>query len=123
RLIAEHNVDCWLVNTGWTGGKFGTGSRMPIKATRALLEAALSCTLKDQPMRRDEIFGFDVPTAVDGVDAKILNPRDTWADKTAFDATAAGLVAMFTGNFAKFEGHVDAEVRAAGPALRVRAAE
>src|SRR5690606_35924207 len=74
-LIAKHDVDCWLVNTGWTGGKFGVGHRMPIKATRALLNAALSGKLKDQPMRLDPAFGFEVPTALEGVDPKILDPR------------------------------------------------
>ena len=114
-LIAAHNVDCWLVNTGWTGGKFGTGSRMPIKATRALLDAALSGKLKTQPMRRDAMFGFEVPLALDGVDPKILNPRDTWADKAAYDAQAKALVEMFIKNFAKFEAYVDANVKAAAP--------
>lgn len=123
KLIAEHNVDCWLVNTGWTGGKFGTGSRMPIKATRALLNAALSGELKHQPMRTDPVFGFQVPLALPGVDAKILNPRETWADPKAYDAMAATLVEMFTKNFAKFEAHVDADVRAAGPGLQRQAAE
>jgi phosphoenolpyruvate carboxykinase (ATP) len=117
-LIAKHGVDCWLVNTGWTGGKFGVGSRMPIKATRALLNAALSGDLKGQPMRIDPIFGFQVPVALDGVDAKILNPRDTWADKAAYDAQAKALVDMFQKNFGKFESHVDADVKAAAPALR-----
>ncbi len=88
QLIAKHNVDCWLVNTGWTGGKFGTGRRMPIKATRALLDAALSGKLKNQPMRVDATFGFEVPLALEGVDAAILNPRETWADKAAYDAQA-----------------------------------
>jgi phosphoenolpyruvate carboxykinase (ATP) len=117
KLIAEHNVDCWLVNTGWTGGKFGTGSRMPIKATRALLNAALSGKLKGVPMRVDPIFGFEVPTALEGVDSKILNPRETWADPKAYDATATALVEMFTSNFAKFAEHVDASVLSAGPAI------
>jgi len=117
-LIARHGVDCWLVNTGWTGGKFGTGSRMPIKATRALLNAALSGTLKSQPMRIDPIFGFQVPVALEGVDSKILNPRETWADKAAYDAQAKALVGMFQTNFGKFESHVDADVKAAAPALR-----
>jgi phosphoenolpyruvate carboxykinase (ATP) len=117
-LIARHKVDCWLVNTGWTGGKFGTGRRMPIKATRALLDAALSGALKSQPMRTDPLFGFQVPTALPGVDPAILNPRDTWADKAAYDAQAQALVDMFNKNFAKFEVHVDADVKAAAPALR-----
>jgi phosphoenolpyruvate carboxykinase (ATP) len=121
KLIAEHNVDCWLVNTGWTGGKFGVGHRMPIKATRALLDAALSGKLKSQPMRKDARFGFEVPTSLEGVDPQILNPRETWADKAAYDATARALVDMFNKNFGKFESHVDADVRAAAPAMKMAA--
>ncbi|MBX9589701.1 MAG: phosphoenolpyruvate carboxykinase [Hyphomonadaceae bacterium] len=117
-LIAKHNVDCWLVNTGWTGGKFGVGKRMPIKATRALLDAALAGSLKSQPMRTDPLFGFQVPVALPGVDPAVLNPRETWADKAAYDAQARALVDMFQKNFQKFEGHVDADVKAAAPALR-----
>ncbi|MEZ5854964.1 MAG: phosphoenolpyruvate carboxykinase [Hyphomicrobiaceae bacterium] len=121
KLIADHKVDCWLVNTGWTGGKYGVGQRMPIKATRALLEAALTGKLKGQPMRKDPMFGFEVPTSLEGVDAKILNPRETWADKAAYDAMARSLVDMFAKNFAKFEGHVDADVKAAAPTLSLAA--
>ncbi len=121
RLIADHNVDCWLVNTGWTGGKYGTGSRMPIKATRALLDAALSGSLKSQPMRTDPMFGFQVPLSLAGVDPAILNPRETWADKAAYDAQASALVDMFNKNFAKFEAHVDADVKAAAPAIKLAA--
>jgi phosphoenolpyruvate carboxykinase (ATP) len=117
-LIAKHKVDCWLVNTGWTGGKFGVGHRMPIKATRALLDAALSGSLKSQPMRIDSIFGFEVPLSLAGVDAAILNPRETWADRAAYDMQAKVLVEMFNKNFAKFEAHVDADVRAAAPTLK-----
>ncbi|HAH08671.1 MAG TPA: phosphoenolpyruvate carboxykinase (ATP), partial [Alphaproteobacteria bacterium] len=114
-LIAEHKVDCWLVNTGWTGGAFGTGSRMPIKVTRALLNAALAGSLVKAPMRTDPFFGFQVPSDVPGVEARILNPRETWADKSAYDAQAKKLVAMFIENFKKFEDHVTPEVRAAAP--------
>jgi phosphoenolpyruvate carboxykinase (ATP) len=117
RLIAEHKVDCWLVNTGWTGGKFGTGSRMPIQVTRALLTAALSGDLKGQAMRTDPVFGFQVPLGLPGIDARILIPRDTWADKVAYDVMAARLVEMFTANFARFADHVDADVRASGPVM------
>jgi phosphoenolpyruvate carboxykinase (ATP) len=117
-LIARHDVDCWLVNTGWTGGKFGTGSRMPIKATRALLNAALGGSLRNQPMRTDPMFGFQVPLSLPGVDPKILNPRETWASPEAYDAQARALVDMFNKNFAKFERHVDTDVLAAAPALR-----
>ncbi len=114
-LIAEHNVDCWLVNTGWTGGAYGTGNRMPIKATRALLSAALDGSLSTAPMRVDPHFGFEVPTAVPGVDPSILDPRSTWADKDAFDAQAQKLVGMFIANFAKYEAHVGDDVKAAAP--------
>src|SRR5207253_3399403 len=116
-LIAQHNVECWLVNTGWTGGKYGTGSRMPIKATRALLNAALDGSLKSVEFRKDPNFGFDVPVAVPGVDGGILDPRSTWADKDEYDRTAAKLVDLFVENFAQFEGHVDEGVRQAAPKI------
>ncbi|MGO4831318.1 phosphoenolpyruvate carboxykinase (ATP), partial [Rhizobiaceae sp. 2RAB30] len=117
QLIAEHGVDCWLVNTGWTGGAYGTGRRMPIKATRALLAAALDGSLKDAEFRTDPNFGFAVPVAVPGVDPSILDPRSTWADKSAYDAQARRLVGMFVDNFGKFEAHVDASVLGAAPRL------
>ena len=113
--IAKGGVRCWLVNTGWTGGKYGTGSRMPIKATRALLNAALDGSLNHVEFRTDPNFGVEVPVSVPGVDARILNPRDTWADKSEYDATAAKLVTLFTNNFARFADHVDAGVRDAAP--------
>jgi phosphoenolpyruvate carboxykinase (ATP) len=113
--IAKGGVSCWLVNTGWTGGKYGTGKRMPIKATRALLNAALDGSLNGVEFRLDENFGFEVPVSVPGVDSAILNPRDTWADKADYDATAAKLVKLFIDNFAKFEAHVDEGVRDAAP--------
>jgi len=113
--IAKGGVHCWLVNTGWTGGKYGVGSRMPIKATRALLNAALDGSLHNVDYRRDPNFGFDVPVSVPGVDSAILNPRDTWADKLEYDVTAARLVDLFNANFAKFADHVDAGVRASAP--------
>ena len=115
KRIAEGSVDCWLVNTGWTGGKYGVGKRMPIKATRALLNAALDGSLKNAEFRKDPNFGFDVPVAVPGVDSAILDPRQTWADKDAYDQTAAKLVDLFVANFAEFEAHVDEGVRQSGP--------
>jgi phosphoenolpyruvate carboxykinase (ATP) len=113
--IAKGGVDCWLVNTGWTGGKYGVGKRMPIKATRALLNAALDGSLKNVEFRKDPYFGFDVPVAVPGVDTSILNPRDTWSDKDEYDATAKKLVNLFIDNFAKFAEHVDQGVKEAAP--------
>lgn len=114
-LIAKHNVSCWLVNTGWTGGRYGEGNRMPIKATRALLGAALDGSLSGADMRTDENFGFEVPTAVQGVDTAILTPRETWQDKDAYDNQAQTLVQMFVDNFDKFTNHVGDDVRAAAP--------
>lgn len=116
-LIGHHDADCWLVNTGWTGGGYGAGHRMPIKTTRALLAVALDGTLAGSAMRIDPYFRFRVPVAAPGVDARILNPRDTWADKASYDAQARKLVSMFRENFSKFEGHVGADVVQAGPVL------
>jgi phosphoenolpyruvate carboxykinase (ATP) len=117
-LIAEHKVDCWLVNTGWTGGAYGVGKRMPIKETRALLAAALDGSLAAVDFRTDPNFGFQVPVELNGVDNKILNPRDTWADKAAYDAQAQKVVNMFIENFEKFLDKVDPEVRDAAPGMR-----
>ena len=111
--IAASGASCWLVNTGWTGGAYGVGRRMPIAATRTLLSAALAGRLADATCRRDPNFGFEVPVAVPGVDAALLDPRGTWADPAAYDAQAARLVAMFAENFAQYEAHVGEDVRAA----------
>lgn len=121
QLIGEHGVDCWLVNTGWTGGKFGVGSRMPIKATRALLDSALSGQLRDVEMRIDPRFGFQVPMVVEGVEPALLDPRSTWTDTGAYDAQAHELVEMFRKNFKIFEAHVDEDVLSAGPQMQVAA--
>jgi phosphoenolpyruvate carboxykinase (ATP) len=121
KLIAEHNVDCWLVSTGWTGGQYGEGRRMPIKATRTLLAAALNGSLNNADFRTDPYFGFQVPNSVPGVEPHLLHPRKTWRDKAAYDASAAKLVKMFQENFAKFEEHVGADVRAAAPEVRIAA--
>ncbi|MEO1066330.1 MAG: phosphoenolpyruvate carboxykinase [Pseudomonadota bacterium] len=120
-LIAKHDVKCWLVNTGWTGGAHGVGSRMPIKETRALLSAALDGSLNGVEFRTDPNFGFEVPVEVAGVDNKILTPRETWEDKAGYDAQAEKLVAMFIENFAKFEGHVDNAVKGAAPTSAIAA--
>nr|WP_246482042.1 phosphoenolpyruvate carboxykinase [Methylorubrum zatmanii] len=114
-LMAEHGVDCWLVNTGWTGGGVGTGRRMPIRVTRRLLTAALDGSLAGAEFRRDPYFGFAVPVEVPGVETQVLSPVETWTNKTAFADTATRLVAMFRENFKRFESHVDADVRAAEP--------
>ena len=112
-LIARQGATCWLVNTGWTGGAHGVGRRMSIRDTRALLAAALDGTLARAPMRKDPFFGFAVPTACPGLDARVLDPRATWADGAAYDAAARDLVARFERNFESFAGDVDAGVRRA----------
>jgi phosphoenolpyruvate carboxykinase (ATP) len=117
QLIAEHKADCWLVNTGWTGGKYGVGRRMPIKVTRTLLSAALDGSLANVEMRIDPHFRFRVPVAVPGVDSTILNPRNTWADREAYDEMARKLAQMFRENFKKFEKHVGDDVLSAAPGL------
>ncbi|MGB8313212.1 MAG: phosphoenolpyruvate carboxykinase [Aestuariivirga sp.] len=120
-LIAKHDVKCWLVNTGWTGGPYGTGHRMPIKATRALLAAAMNGELDNAEHRTDPHFGFAVPKAVASVDEKILNPRETWADKQAYDTQARKLVSMFVKNFDTFKGHVGPDVMDASPQMALAA--
>ena len=111
KRIETSGATCWLVNTGWTGGPFGTGRRMPIKATRALLTAALDGSLNNVEFRRDPNFGFEVPVSVPGVEDKLLDPRQTWADGAAYDAQAEKLKGMFRENFKKYEAKVDQAVR------------
>ena len=101
--IAKSGASCWLVNTGWTGGAYGTGNRMPIKATRALLSAALGNQLDTVEYRRDANFGFEVPIAVTGVDDMLLNPRQTWESPENYDAQAAKLLTMFEENFVQYQ--------------------
>ena len=110
--IARHGATCWLVNTGWTGGAYGKGSRMPIGATRALLTAALDGTLNAGDFRKAPNFGFEVPTSAPGVADLLLEPRRTWDDVDAYDAQAAKLVEMFADNFEQYVAHIDDDVRA-----------
>ena len=119
--IKKHNVDVWLVNSGWTGGKYGVGRRMPIKATRTLVTAALNGSLKNADFRTDPYFGFAVPTSVPGVEPHLLNPIKTWQNKAEFDKTARELVGMFQKNFTKFEKDVTPDVKAAAPEVRIAA--
>ena len=118
-LIHKYDVNCWLVNTGWSGGPVGEGDRMPIKATRALLSAALDGTLNSAEMRKDQFFGFEVPLLVDGVDETILVPRNTWSNKDNYDAQAKKLVDMFNNNFSIFEKHVDEDIINAAPKINL----
>ena len=113
--LERHGADVWLVNTGWTGGPFGEGERMPIAATRALLDAALSGELASAEYRTDELFGFEVPVSVSGVDSSLLDPRSTWRDPEAYDRKARELARMFRDNFEQFAADAGEAVTAAGP--------
>jgi phosphoenolpyruvate carboxykinase (ATP) len=112
--LDRHAPAVWLINTGWTGGAFGEGRRMPIAATRALLHAVLSESLHDAPYREDPVFGFRVPLSAPGVDASLLDPRSTWADPEAYDRAARELARKFRENFERHED-APAAVVAAGP--------
>jgi phosphoenolpyruvate carboxykinase (ATP) len=113
--IHQHDVRVWLVNTGWTGGPYGVGHRMSIGHTRALLRAALEGKLDGVPTIRHPVFGLEVPREAPGVPGEVLDPRQTWADKEAYDRQARKLAAMFVENFRGFEGDASSEVLAAGP--------
>jgi phosphoenolpyruvate carboxykinase (ATP) len=112
--IERHGVKVWLVNTGWTGGPFGVGKRMPLPYTRAIVNAAIDGLLDTAETFQEPAFGFHVPTAVPGVPPQILNQRETWPDTAAYDAQAAALARMFKENFAQFADMVSAEVSKAG---------
>ena len=113
--IAKHQTRVWLVNTGWTGGPYGTGSRMKIAYTRAMITAALSGQLDGVKYQKDSIFNLDLPTTCPGVPDSVLDPRGTWPDKNAYDEQAKKLAGMFLENFKAFEKDVDPAVKAAGP--------
>ena len=113
--IAKHKSHVWLVNTGWTGGAYGVGKRMKIAHTRAMINAALSGALDNVAVQRDPIFNLDVPVSCPDVPAEVLNPRNTWPDKAAYDAQAAKLAKMFVDNFKTFEATASPAVKAAGP--------
>jgi len=111
--IARHKTNCWLVNTGWTGGAYGVGSRMKIGHTRAMLRAALEGKLADIPMTPDPNFGVLVPNNCPDVPKDVLNPKSTWSDKTAYDKTAHEVARMFEENFKEFEPEVSDSVKEA----------
>jgi phosphoenolpyruvate carboxykinase (ATP) len=113
--IQQHNATCWLVNTGWSGGPYGVGSRMSIKHTRAMIRAILNGSLAQVETRPDPIFGVGVPVSVPGVPEEVLTPRNTWADKDAYDVKAHDLARRFNDNFKKYEAGVSEAVRAVAP--------
>ncbi len=113
KRLNEHQAACWLVNTGWSGGKFGVGKRMSIKISRALVHAALNGDLDRVEFVKEPAFGLQIPVSCPGVPSDVLNPRNAWADKEAYDAQAAELASRFEANFHQFEA--PEAVRAAGP--------
>jgi len=112
--LREHDAKVWLINTGWSGGPYGTGERIKLKYTRAIVQAALTGELDESDTRRDPIFGLAVPTEINRVPANVLNPRSTWSDPAAYDAQARRLAGMFRENFEKI-GNVDVATKNAGP--------
>jgi phosphoenolpyruvate carboxykinase (ATP) len=115
RLIEQHGSDVWLVNTGWTGGAYGVGTRMKLAHTRKMVHALLQGDLAKGKTVVDPVFGLAVPTEIAGVPKSVLQPRETWSDQGAYDAQAKKLAGMFQENFKKFESFVSDAVRAAGP--------
>jgi phosphoenolpyruvate carboxykinase (ATP) len=115
QLIEQHHVDVWLVNTGWTGGAYGVGTRMKLSHTRKMVQALLRGDLATAKTTLDPTFGLAVPTEIAGVPKSVLKPRETWKDTAAYDAQAKKLGGMFRENFKKFESFVSDAVRSAGP--------
>lgn len=115
KKMKESGVNVWLINTGWTGGPYGTGSRMKLKYTRAMITAALNGELDNVAFVNHEIFGLAVPQSCPNVPEEVLNPRNTWADKAAYDAKAKELAQSFRNNFAKFEEFANDEIMAGAP--------
>jgi phosphoenolpyruvate carboxykinase (ATP) len=114
-LLKKHNAQVWLVNTGWSGGPYGVGSRMKLPYTRAMVRAALSGELEKEDTVTDPIFGLHMPVHVDDVPNGVLNPRNTWKDSAAYDAQAKKLAAMFQENIKKFGAAVSDAILKAGP--------
>jgi phosphoenolpyruvate carboxykinase (ATP) len=110
--IAKHDVTCWLVNTGWSGGAYGVGKRMAIGHTRTMVNAALDGSLKNATFETEPFFGLSIPSALGGVPSDVLNPRNAWPDKSAYDAQAKKLAGLFFENFKKFEAHASPGVKA-----------
>jgi phosphoenolpyruvate carboxykinase (ATP) len=113
--MARHHVNCWLVNTGWSGGPYGVGDRMKIAYTRAMVTAALNGSLANVPTEEDPFFGVHIPTSCPNVPAEVLKPRNVWKDKASYSDHAKKLAAMFRKNFKQFEEFVTEEVKKAGP--------
>lgn len=115
--MARNNVDCWLINTGWTGGKYGTGQRCPLRYTRAIVDAVHDGSLAQATYEAFPVFNLNIPTAVKGVPREVLDPRLAWKDVDAFEREVGKLASMFRKAFALYEDDVDEKVRLAGPQL------
>lgn len=120
KKMSESDVNVWLINTGWSGGEYGTGSRIKLKYTRAMITAALEGKLDDQAYNTDEIFGLRMPSSCPDVPDEILNPKNTWEDKSAFDAKANELARSFVKNFQAFESNASDEIMSAAPKVMVK---
>jgi phosphoenolpyruvate carboxykinase (ATP) len=114
--MQRHNTRVWLVNTGWIGGAYGTGKRIKLGHTRAIIDAIHDGTLAQTKRQRDPVFGFEVVAECPGVPPQLLVPRETWGDTGAYDASAAKLANLFRENFKAYEGGVSVEVKSAEPA-------
>ena len=117
KKIKEHSVDVWLVNTGWTSGSYGVGSRFRLDHTRAIIDAIHEGSLAGARFESDDVFGLAVPDSVPGVPSELLQARAAWDDKEAYDATARKLAGMFVKNFEKFSDEASAEVLEAAPRI------
>jgi phosphoenolpyruvate carboxykinase (ATP) len=115
--VRQHGVDCWLINTGWSGGTYGEGERMSIAHTRAIVDAVLSGHLKSVETVADPIFGLYMPVTCDGVPSEILQPRNTWKDSSAYDAQAQKLTLMLIENFKQLGDNVSNEILDADPKI------
>jgi phosphoenolpyruvate carboxykinase (ATP) len=117
KKIHETDVDVWLINTGWSGGAYGVGSRIKLVYTRAMITAVLEGKLNDVTYDIHPVFGMLMPTSCPGVPAELLNPRNTWADKASYDAQARNLAGQFIKNFEKYASGVNEEILAAAPTI------
>ncbi len=119
--MTNSNVNIWLINTGWTGGAYGTGKRMSLKHTRAMITSALEGKLDNVEFVNHEIFGLAMPVACENVPDEVLNPKNTWADKDAYDNKANNLADQFIKNFKQFESSANEEIMSAAPKVKVLA--
>ena len=110
--MQEHNVDCWLINTGWVGGAYGIGERIKLSYTRRIVEAAVNGELANTELTTEEYFGLEIPTSIEGVPAEILNPKNLWNDKEAYEGQVKELAGLFVENFKQFGNE---NLQAAGP--------